>query len=300
MLPDLVSLALFLRTVDSGSLSKAAEQSHIALSAASRRIALLESYLDIKLLTRGQRGVSPTPAGIALASHARSLLKEAERLKTNLSDYAKGIKGIVRMYANTSSLTQYLPKEIASFARSFPNIRVEITERLSSEIIESITDGLADVGVVFAASTNYQGLVFHPYKVDNLVAVMPEDMMLGVRRLTLSDLLEVDLVVLESNTAMLGLLQGAAEAEGKVLRLRVQVKSFEAICKMIEAGLGVGILPEIAAKAFAREMKLRLVPLADIWAIRQMYVCSRADGLSVSAQKLIEHLLSNVIETELD
>jgi DNA-binding transcriptional LysR family regulator len=294
MLPDLVSLALFLRTVDSGSLSKAADQTHIALSAASRRIALLESDLDVKLLIRGQRGVSPTPAGVALAAHARRLLNEAERLKTNLSDYAKGVKGMVRLHANTSALTQYLPKEIASFAAAFPNIRVEVTERLSTEIIQSISDGHADVGVVFTTEARFPGLVFHPYKVDNLVAVMPEKTMLGLRRLKLSDLLDVDLVVLESNTAMLGLLEGAAEAEGKTLRLRVQVKSFEAICKMIEAGLGIGILPEIAAKTFAREMNLRLVPLAEIWAIRQMYVCSRDEELPISTQKIIEHLLAEV------
>lgn len=294
MLPDLVTLALFLRTVDSGSLSKAAEQSHIALSAASRRIALLESDLDIKLLIRGQRGVSPTPAGIALAAHARRLLSEAERLKTNLSDYAKGVKGMVRLHANTSALTQYLPKEIASFATSFPNIRVEVTERLSTEIIQSILDGHADVGVVFSSETKHPGLVFHPYKVDNLVAVMPENTMLGLRRLKLTDLLDVDLVVLESNTAMLRLLEGAAEAEGKTLHLRVQVKSFEAICKMIEAGLGIGVLPEIAAKTFAREMNLRLVPLAEVWAVRQMYVCSRDEDLPISTQKIIEHLLADV------
>ncbi|WP_420094616.1 LysR family transcriptional regulator [Pseudomonas koreensis] len=107
VLPDLVSLALFLRTVDSGSLSKAAEQSHIALSAASRRIALLESDLDVKLLDRGQRGVTPTPAGLALAAHARRLLSEAERLKTNLSDYARGCerdRAPLRQYLHTDSV----------------------------------------------------------------------------------------------------------------------------------------------------------------------------------------------------
>lgn len=299
MLPDLVSLALFLRTVDSGSLSKAAEQSHIALSAASRRIALLESGFDVKLLTRGQRGVSPTPAGIALAAHARRLLSEAEHLNTNLSDYAKGVKGMVRLHANTSALTQYLPQEIALFAKSFPNIRVDITERLSTEIIQSVAEGYADVGVVFSSDNLRAEMKFYPYKVDCLVAVMPVNAMLGLRRLKLSDLLDHDLVVLESNTAMLRLLESAAEAEGKTLRLRVQVKSFEAICKMIEAGLGVGVLPQIAAEAFAQTMGLRLVPLADAWAIRQMFVCTRNEPLSISAQKLVEHLLADAQRSEL-
>lgn len=294
MLPDLVSLTLFLRAVDSGSLSKAAEQSHIALSAASRRIALLENDLDVKLLDRGQRGVTPTPAGLALAAHARRLLNEAERLKTDLSDYARGVKGIVRLYANTSALAQYLPREIATFAAAFPNIRVEVTERLSSEILQAIADGLADIGVVFTSETHCSGLRLFPYKVDNLVAVMQQDAALGMRRLKLSDLVDSDLVVLESNTAMLKLLEGAAQAEGKKLRVRVQVKSFEAICKMIEAGLGIGILPKIAAQTFAKELNLRLVPLTDAWAIRQMYVCCRDEALPVSVQKLLDHLLADI------
>lgn len=225
---------------------------------------------------------------------ARRLLNEAERLKTNLSDYARGVKGIVRLYANTSALTQYLPGEIAAFASAFPNIRVEVTERLSSEIIQAISDGLADIGVVFTSEPQRSGLRLRPYKVDNLVAVMPQDAALGVRRLSLSDLLDSDLVVLESNTAMLKLLEGAAEAEGKKLRLRVQVKSFEAICKMIEAGLGIGILPKIAAEAFAQELNLRLVPLADAWAIRQMYVCYRDEELPISVQKMLDHLLADI------
>ena len=294
MLPDLISLALFLRAVDSGSLSKAAEQSHIALSAASRRITLLENELDVKLLDRGQRGVTPTPAGFALAAHARRLLSEAERLKTNLSDYARGVKGIVRLYANTSSLTQYLPAEIATFATAFPSIRVEVTERLSSEIIQAVSEGLADIGVVFTSDLPCSGLRLLPYKVDSLVAVLPRDAALGLRRLSLTDLLDSDLVVLESNTAMLKLLEGAAEAEGKRLRLRVQVKSFEAICKMIEAGLGIGILPKIAAEAFAQQLNLRLVPLADAWAIRQMYICCRDEELPVSVQKMLDHLLADI------
>lgn len=294
MLPDLVSLALFLRAVDHGSLSKAAELSHIALSAASRRIALLESDLDVKLLDRGQRGVSPTPAGLALAAHARRLLDEADRLKTNLSDYAKGVKGMVRLHANTSALTQYLPSAIATFASSFPSVRVEVTERLSSEILQAIVDGHADVGVVFTDSPDREGLRFIPYKVDSLVAVMPRDTTMGVRRLSLADLIDADLVVLESNTAMLKLLEKAAEAEGKKLRLRVQVKSFEAVCKMIEAGLGIGILPKIAAQTFAGELNLRLIPLSDAWAVRQMYVCYRQEEFSVSVEKLVEHLLAEV------
>ncbi|MPW20422.1 Transcriptional regulator, LysR family (modular protein) [Paraburkholderia piptadeniae] len=291
MLPDLVSLSLFLRTIDSGSLSKAAEQSHIALSAASRRIALLEQQFSVKLLVRTPRGTEPTPAGEALAFHARLMLREADRLKTDLSDYAKGLRGIVRIHANTSALSQYLPYGLASFAKKCPEIKVEVQERLSIEIMRDLHEGAVDVGVAFPGRHAVDGLRCYPYKVDRLVAVFPGSRDTKAKDLRLADLLDDDLVVLESNTAMLTLLEEAATIEGKALRLRVQVKSFEAICRMIEAGMGVGILPQIAAQTFGQGLNLTLIPLSDDWAVRQMFVCVKDEPLSLSVQRLVDHLL---------
>lgn len=293
MLPDLTSLALFLRTVENGSLSKAAEMSHIALSAASRRIALLEDEYKVKLLTRTSRGVAPTPAGEALAFHARQLLREADRLRTDLSDYAKGLRGVVRLFASTSSLTQYIPKALASFSAQNPDIKIEVQERLSTEIIHSIKDGTADIGVAFSGETHVDGVRYYPYKVDHLVAVMPHEHPLIANSVSFVDLLDLDLVVLESNTAMLKLLEEAAAIEGKSLRLRVQVKSFEAICMMIDAGLGVGILPKVAAQVFGNELRLRLIPLSDSWSMRQMFLCTGDGPLSTTVQRLLDHLLSD-------
>ncbi|CAB3786099.1 LysR family transcriptional regulator [Pararobbsia alpina] len=298
MLPDINSLALFLRTVECGSLSKAAELSHIALSAASRRIALLEGEFNVKLLTRTSRGVAPTPAGEALAFHARQMLRGADRLKTDMSDYAKGLRGVVRLFASTSALTQYIPKALASFSLHSPDIKIEVQERLSSEIIGGLRDRMADVGVAFPGASTPEGVRCYPYKVDQLVAVLPRALRISGKTVRLADLLDQDLVVLESNTAMLKLLEQAATAEGKPLRIRVQVKSFEAICMMIDAGLGVGILPKVAAQAFSHELRLRLVPLADPWAVRQMFVCVRDEELPASVQRLLDHLLDESHEDQ--
>lgn len=293
LLPDLTSLALFLRTVESGSLSKAAELSHIALSAASRRIALLEGEYNVKLLTRTSRGVAPTPAGEALAFHARQMLREADRLRTDLTDYANGLRGVVRLFASTSSLTQYVPKALASFSTQNPDIKIEVQERLSTEIIHSIRDGIADIGIAFPGENRFDGIRCYPYKVDQLVAVVPHAHPVIGDEVSFAELLDLDLVVLESNTAMLKLLEEAAAVEGKPLRVRVQVKSFEAICMMIDAGLGVGILPLVAAQVFGNELKLRLVPLSDSWAARQMFVCVRNEPLSTTVQRLFDHFLAD-------
>lgn len=293
MLPDLVSLSLFIRAVDSGSLSKAAEQSHIALSAASRRIALLEHQYNVKLLIRTPRGTEATEAGKALAFHARLMLRQSDRLQTDMVDYAKGLRGIVRLHANTSALSQYLPYGLASFSKACPDIKVEVQERLSVEILRDLREGAVDIGVAFPGQLPAEGLRCYPYKVDQLVAVLPSSYGNSAERLRLVDLLDEDLVVLESNTAMLKVLEEAAAIVGRPLRLRVQVKSFEAICRMIEAGMGVGILPEAAAQSFGLGLNLKLVPLSDEWAMRQMYVCVQDESLSLPVQRLVDHLLAD-------
>jgi DNA-binding transcriptional LysR family regulator len=292
MLPDLVSLALFVRSVESKSLSKAAEQSHISLSAASRRISLLEDQLDVVLLDRTPKGMEPTPAGEALLFHARILLKEAVRLNVNLSEHAKGLRGVVRLLANTSALTQYLPHQLALFSKASPDIKVEVHEQLSSEIIHAVREGQGHVGVAFLNETMPEDVACYPYKADQLVAVMPKSFDSTSESVRLVDLLDLDLVVLESNTAMVNLLEESAASEGKLLRIRAQVKSFEAICKMIEAGLGIGILPKIAAQAFAHELQLQLIPLSDPWAVRQMYIFVRNGTLPAATKRLVEHLRS--------
>ena len=156
MLPDLISLALFVRAVDTKSLSKAAEQSHIALAAASRRIALLEHRYGVKLLYRSSTGVEPTPAGVSLAMHARRMMEQAEKLQAELSDYAKGVKGHIRIKANTSAITQYLPKDLAQFSANYPDVKLELEESRSGEIVQALREGKADIstGLANPASQN--------------------------------------------------------------------------------------------------------------------------------------------------
>ncbi|HJU24951.1 MAG TPA: LysR family transcriptional regulator [Casimicrobiaceae bacterium] len=291
MLPDLVSLALFLRAVETNSLSKAAEQSHIALAAASRRIALLEHRFGVQLLYRSSQGVDPTPAGRALAVHARRLIEQVEKLQADLSDYAKGVKGHIRLKANTSAIAQYLPSDLAQFAASYPDVKIELDEARSGEIVQALREGKADIGVVMAG-VGVEGLVSFEYKRDHLVAVVPRDHELHVRQAKFNQLLKYDLVALDSSAAMMRLLGDAALGEGQPLRLRVQVRSFEAVCKLVQAGMGIGVLPEVAALDFAPKMGLRLIRLTDPWAERTMRVCVRdVDALPQIARKLVEQLV---------
>ena len=86
----------------------------------------------MKLLERGRRGVSQTPAGRALAHHARVVLQQVERLRGELGDYAHGLKGHVRVLANTAAMSEFLPEALGNFLAAHPRIDVNLEERLSS------------------------------------------------------------------------------------------------------------------------------------------------------------------------
>lgn len=292
IIPDLASLSLFLHAVESRSLSKAAQRSHLALAAASRRIAHLEKMLGVSLLERSSRGVKPTLAGTALAVHARQILQNVGRLNAELAEYASGIKGRIRLHANTSALTQFLPTQLASFAAKFPDIRLELEEQRSLAIVQSIAQGAADIGISVKGPPT-EGLETFSYRRDELVALLPKSHPVRVRSIAFERLLDYDFACLESSTSISQALIAAATAANRPLRLRVQVWSFEAMCGMVQAGLGIGILPNIAARTFGRPLGLRVVALSDAWARREHLICVRdLKGLPPHARWLVQHLTS--------
>jgi DNA-binding transcriptional LysR family regulator len=297
MLPDLVSLALFVRVAETRSITKAAEASHIALAAASRRLSLLEHHYGVQLLERTARGAELTPAGRAVLHRARQILSQVDQLESEVSEYAAGGKGHVRLQASASAISQYLPADLASFSITAPQVVIALEERFSGEIVRALREGATDIGVIMEG-TPTEGLQSFEYKTDQLVAVVPKKHPLRNRTAVFSALLDYDFVTLEGPTATTRLLVDQAAVARKPLRARIQVHSFAALCKMIEAGLGVGVMPEGAARPFVAAMQLRLVRLSDPWTKRQMYICVRSyDLLPLIARKLVDHLTGTVRTT---
>jgi DNA-binding transcriptional LysR family regulator len=290
MRPDLVSLALFVRIAEMRSITRAAAANHIALAAASRRIAQLEDQYDVQLLVRSARGVDLTPAGQALLQHAHRLLGQSDELQSELADFTRGGKGLVRLHANASALAQHLPEDLAAFSVAHPGVKVAVEEHRSGAIVQALRTGGADIGIVMEGAS-IEGLQSYDYRTDTLVAVLPRRHALRGKRIPFSRLLAYDIVGLESDTVISRLLSAAAVAEGKPLRLRMQLKGFDVVARMIQAGLGVGVLPEAVARNFTGSMKLRLVPLSDDWARRRMWICVKDHAtLTASARSLAEHL----------
>ena len=295
MLPDIDSLALFVRAAELRSLTKAAEASHIGLAAASRRMALLEHRFKTALLERSPRGVEVTPAGASLLPHAKALLVALNQMQAEMRDHADGRKGALRILANTSVMTESLPNDLAGFARQNPDVRLVVEERWSSEIIRALLAVECDVGIVLEGLRT-DGLDSFPYRTDCLAAVMlAEHPLAGVPDMAFTDVLDADLIALESGSSMMRLLAEQAVIVERTLQLRIQVRSFEAVCRMVQAGLGVGLLPFEAATALGKGLGLVVRPLTEEWAVRKMLICCKKERTSNSSvAKLVDYLVANV------
>ena len=199
---DLVSLSLFNLVARSGSISQGAELAMLAVGAASKRITDLEATFGVPLLERHSRGVKLTPAGQALHAHVQRLLGDVDLMSADLSDHARGLLGVVRLWANTSAITQSLPADLAGFARLQPGIRIELHEADSHEVVMAVLDGRADLGL-FADRTPALGLQTQPYRRDRLVLVVPPGHPLAKRKkLAFAEAVDYDFVSLTQSTSL--------------------------------------------------------------------------------------------------
>jgi len=288
---DFITLKLFSTIADELNLTKAAEREHLALAAVSKRITDLEEELGVQLLYRLAKGVALTPGGHALLHHARNILSNLERLDADLSEYSHGVRGHVRIYANTSSIIQFMPEDLSSFLHQHPAIKIDLEEKMSAEIIRAVREGLTDIGI-YNGHVPAEGLELFPYRQDCLILIAPTDHPLASRPVvTLQDIAPYDIVSLRQDSSLHWLVCQSAQKLEITLRVRIQVHSFDAICRMIEAGLGVGILPDKAAQSHIRSMRIVGVPIDGSWAQRKINICVRDyNSLSVIARQLVDHL----------
>jgi DNA-binding transcriptional LysR family regulator len=288
---DLTDLRLFCEVVDAGSITAGAEKSALALAAASTRIRGMEDALGAPLLIRSRQGVTPTEAGRTLLKHARAMLAQSARLKEDLSAFAGGLSGEVRLLANTNALTEFLPEALSSFLADHPHVSVDLEERLSDEIVGLVAEGAADVGIV-AGTVDVGALATYPFRSDRFVVVTAQGHPLARQaKASFAQVLDYDFVGLDRASSLQRFLAGKAAREGRPLRLRVQLRSFDAVCRLVECGVGVGVVPLTTATRAAKTMALAITDLVDDWAIRELTIVVRADGeLRPYAKALVESL----------
>ena len=288
---DLTDLSLFRHVVEAGSITHGAERAHLALAAASTRIRNMEEALGAALLVRRRQGVTPTQAGRTLLAHARTILRQAERMREDLSAYGGGLAGQIRVFSNTNALTEFLPEALSSFLSTQPHVSVDLEERLSDEIVGLIAEGVADIGIV-AGTVDVSSLETYPFRKDRFVLVVAREHPLAKKtKLAFAQLLDHDFVGLDRSSALQRFLADKAARIGKPLRLRVQLRSFDAVCRLVECHVGIGIVPETTAHRATRTMAIAAVALSDPWALRELTICIRnLAALPPYARQLVEHL----------
>ncbi len=288
---DFTDLSLFRHIVEAGSITHGAERMNLALAAASTRIRKLEEAFGAELLTRGRQGVAPTQAGRTLLQHARAILEQSERLQEDLGVYAGGHAGQVRVLSNTNSLTEFLPEALGSFLAAHPNVSVDIEERLSDEIVGLIAEGVGDIGIV-AGTVDAGSLTTYPFRSDRFVLVVARGHELAKRSKTsFAETLDYNFVGIDRASAIQRFLANKAAAAGRTLRLRVQLRSFDAVCRMVENHVGVGVVPLTTARWAAKTMAIQVVELTDPWALRNLSICLRDyKALPPYARQLVDHL----------
>jgi DNA-binding transcriptional LysR family regulator len=288
---DLTSLQLFVAVCELGSIGRAAEREFIAASAVSKRLSDLEATLGTPLLHRHARGVRLTPAGESLLHHARAVLFGLEKMQAELTEYADGVRGHVRVHASISAIVQFLPEDLGAFARRHPDIKIDLEEHLSPEVLRAVQEGAADLGLCNGAMGT-SGLQSLPYRHDQLVLVVPKGHeMAGAGPVAFEAALPFDHVGLHANSSIHLALHQAATRAGAALRVRIRVTGLDAMCRMIANGLGVGVMPLRAFELLHAGDALDALSLTDAWARRELVLVARDfSSLPASARMLVDHL----------
>ena len=290
---DLKTLRLLVAVCDLQNIKRAAAQEHIEPSAISKRIAQLEASLGTPLLVRSRRGVQPTPAGLALLEHARTVMFTMDRIESDIAAFSGGMRGHVRLVASASAIAEALLDDVASFLREAGNrnVKVDLEEALSRDIVAAVRDGRAALGVLWDTA-DFDTLQRRPYRRDQLaLAVHADHALAGRASVAFRDTLAYEHVGLQSNSAVHRMLQRAAAQEGASIDYRVIVSNFDAAFRAVAATLGVSVIPVQVGSAYAALANVRLVPLVDDWASRRFAVCFRDEAtLQPAALRMVQHL----------
>lgn len=275
---DFVSIRLAVLCAQTGSLTAAARDCSLVLPAASRRLRELETALGEALFERHSRGLHPTPAGKAFVKHGLILLQGMDQLMEDLADLSKGVVRHIRLTSSTAAINQFLPPLLAQYAQAHPEIQVDLEEQVSELVVSSLRDGRSDLGA-YVEGPDDKGLETRDFRQDQLVLIMPAGHRLrGRKAIGFADTLDEPWISLNAGAALLLTQQQAAFASGRPFKLRMQVRSFDAVGHMVASGLGIAALPKAAALPIIKAMKLSWRPLSDPWAQRQLKVAIRTDA----------------------
>ena len=279
---ELKDFLLFVQVAKTGSLTRAAEQCFLSLAATSARIKAMEEEAGMPLLIREARGVRLTPPGEAFLFHARAMLQQAQQLEADWQEYGAGLRGHVRVFANTTAVTEFLPDILASYLTAHPHISVDLQERSNAVIASDIREGRADLGII-AGEVDIHGLTSVHFSTDRLVLVAPDEpRWSSLQAVNFSQVLHERFVGMHRDSTLQTFLSQIALQLGHILKLRIQVSNYDAMCRMVAAGVGVAVVPESAAQRSSSLARLLQIELIDSWAVRPRYMLVR-EGVTLGS-----------------
>jgi DNA-binding transcriptional LysR family regulator len=287
---DLIDLRLFVHVVTEGSITAGARRMHLSLPSASARVRALEHHARVPLLVRGRRGVRPTPAGTALARHARDVLAETARLDGAVAGYATSSTAPVTLLAGSSAMHLLVPQALISFLREHPDHDVTVVEQPSSYTVRQLTDGAADLGIVIEEEAHGSGLPTEPLRDDSLVVIgQAGGVLAGRAALTYREAAEHPLVGLDPQSPLQRTIDTHVGPRDPVARLRTRAANLHTLIALATAGVGLAVVPRAAVEPGGQ---LDVCELQDAWAHRRLVLCRgtaarRADG---PAATLAHHL----------
>ncbi|PSF11946.1 LysR family transcriptional regulator [Marinobacter fuscus] len=289
---DLTDFRLFIKIAETESLSRGAEQCHMSVPAASNRVRNLEDNLGIKLLQRTSQGVNLTNEGRVYLRHARKIVAQLEVLSGDLQEFTKGVTGQLRLFANTTAITELLPAVLGEYLQSHPNVHVEMKEKVSEEIIRAVKEGMADLGIV-SGNIPTADLQTRPFARSRLIVICPMDHPLAEHKeISFEDCLSYPLISLLEASAIHQFLVREAEKLHVDLNIRVQVASYDAIYRMVAAKVGIAIIPQLGFARHKGTRDIKQIELVDAWAERNFQLCSvDFESLPTFAQEFCESLL---------
>lgn len=301
---DLVDISLFVNIAETSSLTRGAELSHLCPSAASKRIKNIEHKIGTDLLYRTATGVRLTPAGRAFHDHSRILLQGMEDLQRDMRFYSdspdsEGLKGTIRISAGNALVSEFLPAVLRKYSAIYPNVNVEVRSQLCPEIAHEVSTGIADIGIYVGAlpAADAQVLPFGRY---HMVLITSRNHSFAQEKrgaISFSDTLEFDYITLPEDSASHAALKRAAEIAGKPLKVRFQLPTFDDLRHMVDANLGIAVVPEFIVRNLADTTGIHVMRLTDSWVVCDMWICIRKGSPSHIVKDFADLLINDARTT---
>ena len=292
---DVKQMRYFVGVLRARSITKAAQQLHVAQPALGLQIRKLEEELGVDLFVRHSRGVTPTEAGTLLAKHATLLLSQFERARQDLLDHARRPHGrVVVGMTPTSSLV--LAAALAERCRStYPEVSLTITEGLSERLMEWVESDQIDVTLTYNPDA-VKGLVCKPLIVEALFFVWRRDNdKADGGPVPFAEVLRSEMVVPSRTHLLRTLIDDVAEISNASLKVAFEVDSVPAIKDMVRRGLGATILPYGAVRAEVEEGKFHARRIDDARLHRTMYLAYSNTRLPSKAIIAISQLIEETV-----